>query len=54
MNNAKENLSEYVNALTEEQAAQIMNHPNLLQLMSSMTENQLIYTETLLSKLFEG
>lgn len=45
-------LVDFVASLTEEQVAKIMEHLPLLKQLVVMTDNELIYSETLLTKLF--
>lgn len=48
----KQELVDYIASLTEEQVAKIMEHLPLLKELVAMTDNELIYSETLLTKLF--
>lgn len=49
---AKEELMKYILSLNEKQVDRIVEHMDLIRCVASMTDNELIYSETFLTKLF--
>lgn len=49
---AKEELMKYILSLNEKQVDRIVEHMDLLRCVASMTDNEMIYSETFLTKLF--
>lgn len=49
---AKEELLKYVLSLNEKQIDRIVEHMDLLRCVAAMTDNEMIYSETFLNRMF--